>query len=118
MLGHIPDLVAAFNNPMERLFPIFGTASTSLGESTPLWASLTRYFWLVIIYVLGVILGIRNLFRFKRLDSIEILETGGLWGVLIFSVICVFAFPGGTQWQRVLEYAPFFTVPIIVHSWF
>ena len=114
MLGHIPDLVAAFNNPMERLFPIFGTASTSLGESTPLWASLTRYFWLVIIYVLGVILGIRNLFRFKRLDSIEILETGGLWGVLIFSVICVFAFPGGTQWQRVLEYAPFFTVPIIV----
>ena len=39
LTGHIEDLLAAFEDPLERLFPMFGTASQSLGEATPLWAA-------------------------------------------------------------------------------
>ena len=114
MVGHVQDLAAAFSNLLERLLPVVGTVTTSLGENVPLWASLTRTFWLALIFVFGAILGIRNLFRFRRLDSIETMETGGLWCVLIFSGIAILAFPGGTQQSRVLMYASLFTVPIIV----
>jgi hypothetical protein len=114
LAGHTQDLIAAFSDPIERLLPIFGTASSKLGESVPLWASLTRFFWMAVIFVLGMVLGVRNIFRIRKLDSTETLETGGLWGVLIFSVIGVFAFPGGTQIHRILMYAPLFTVPIIM----
>lgn len=114
LVGHIQDFLSAFSNPLERLLPIFGTATTSLGESVPLWASLTRIFGLSIVIVFGSILGFRNLIQFRKLESVEIIETGGLWGVLIFCAICIFAFPGGTQQSRVLMYASLFTVPIII----
>jgi len=114
LTGHIEDFLAAFEDPLERLFPMFGTASQSLGEATPLWASLTRYFWLLFLYFFGVILAIRNLFRIKKLDSIGTVETGGLWGILIASAIAIFAFEEGTQWARTLMYIPFLAVPIII----
>jgi len=114
LTGHIEDLLAAFNNPLERLFPMFGTATQSLGEATPLWASLTRYFWLLLLYFFGVALAFRNLFRIKKLDSIETVETGGLWGILIASAVAIFAFEEGTQWGRTLMYVPFLAVPIII----
>ncbi|MDD4924679.1 MAG: hypothetical protein PHF74_07625 [Dehalococcoidales bacterium] len=114
LTGHIEDFLAAFNNPLERLFPMFSTASQSLGEATPLWASLTRYFWLLAVYLFGVILAMINLFRIKKLDSIEVIETGGLWGVLIASAVAIFAFEEGTQWGRTLMYVPFLAVPIII----
>jgi hypothetical protein len=114
MVDHIQDFVAAFSDPMERLLPVIRTASANLGETVPLWASFLRLFWLAFILLFGTILGIRNLFRFKGLDSTETLETGGLWGVLIFSVISILAFPGGTQMHRILMYPPLFTVPIIM----
>lgn len=106
--------IASFADPMERFYPALATAEAKLGESVPLWASLTETFWLAFIFVFGAILGIRNLFRSRKLDLVETMETGGLWGVLIFSIVVILAFPGGTQQSRVLIYAPFFTVPIIV----
>lgn len=114
MVGHVQYFIAAFTNPLERLLPLFGTATARLGETVPLWVSLTRGFWLAFIFVFGTILGIRNLFRVKRLDVTETMENGGLWGVLIFSVICILAFPSGTQGHRLLMYTPLFTVPIIM----
>jgi hypothetical protein len=85
-----------------------------LGESVPLWASLTRIFWLGFIYVFGVIIGIRNLFRIRRMDTAEIVENGGLWGVLIFSGIILLGFVGGGQLSRLLMYTPLFTIPLIM----
>ncbi len=114
LTGHIEDFLAAFNNPLERLFPMFDTASQSLGEATPLWVSLTRYFWLLVVYLFGVILAMINLFRIKKLDSIEAIETGGLWGILLASAVAIFAFEEGTQWGRTLMYVPFLAVPIII----
>ncbi len=114
LTGHIEDFLAAFSNPLERLLPMLGTASQSLGEATPLWASLTRYFWLLTLYLSGVILAMRNLFRIKKLDSIETIETGGLWGILLASAVAIFAFEEGTQWGRALMYIPFLAAPIII----
>jgi hypothetical protein len=114
LTGHFEDLFAAFLNPLERLFPLLGTASQALGESTPLWVSLTRYFWLLVVYVFGVLLAMKNTFTIKRLDSIEAVETGGLWGILIASALAILAFKEGTQWSRSLTYIPFLAIPIII----
>jgi hypothetical protein len=112
--GQARFFVASFTNPVERFLPTVETITTSLGESVPLWARLARVFWLAFIFVFGAILGIRNLFRSRKLDSIETMETGGLWGVLTLSIIVILAFPAGIQQSRVLLYAPFFTIPIVV----
>jgi len=114
LAGHMEDFIAAFEDPLERLLPMFATGTQSLGEATPVWASLTRYFWLLFLYFFGVILAIRNLFGIKKLDSIETVETGGLWGILIASAVAILAFSEGTQWGRTLMYVPFLAVPIII----
>ena len=114
LIGHFSDFFAAFLNPLERLFPMMGTAEQVFGESTPLWATLTRYFWLLVVYVFSVILAMKNLFTIKRLDSIETIETGGLWGIFFASALAIFAFEEGTQWARALMYIPFLAAPIII----
>jgi hypothetical protein len=98
------------------LHAVGGQTSVFLGEKVVLWASLTRFFWLALIFVLGTILGIRNLIRVRKLDSLQAIEIGGLLGVVIFSTVCIFVFPGGAQYYRFLTYAPFFTVPILLRS--
>jgi hypothetical protein len=114
LAGHMEDFIAAFEDPLERILPMFAAGTQSLGEATPLWASLTRYFWLLFLYLFGGLLAIRNLFRIKKLDSIGTVETGGLWGILIASAVAVFAFAEGTQYHRLLMYVPFLAVPIII----
>ncbi|MFA5628904.1 MAG: hypothetical protein WC958_01365 [Dehalococcoidales bacterium] len=116
LTAHIEDFIAAFNNPLERLMPIFGTASQSLAADTPLWAGLTRYFWLAALYLLGIILALRNAFKIKKLDFNETVETGALWGILIASLIAILAFGEGTQWHRILVYAPYLIAPIIIRA--
>jgi hypothetical protein len=111
---YIKNFLSGLSEPLIRLRPILGIAVNKLGESVPFWASLTRLFWMIVICLFGVILGIKNILRLKKLSIIETIETGGLLGILFFSSICVFTFPGGTQTQRILTYGPFFIVPIIV----
>ncbi|MFC1943360.1 hypothetical protein ACFLWO_02120 [Chloroflexota bacterium] len=91
-------------------------ASIFVGEQVPLWASLTRLFWLAFVFIFGALLWIRNLIKARKLHSLEAIQIGGLLGVVIFSIVCVLGFPGGGQYYRFLMYAPFFTVPIILRS--
>jgi hypothetical protein len=111
---HTEDFLAAFEDPLERLMPLFGIATQKLGEQIPLWARLTSYFWLVFLYLFGGVLAIRNIFKIKKLDSIGTIETGGLWGIIIASAITIFAFSEGTQYHRFLMYVPFLAAPLII----
>jgi hypothetical protein len=87
-------------------------ADTQLGSGVPSWVSWTRLFWLFITYVVGGILVIANLTRVKKLSLVEIIETGGLLGVIILSIIIQLLAAGGAQFHRILMYSQFFTVPI------
>ncbi|OGN88778.1 MAG: hypothetical protein A2Z74_03170 [Chloroflexi bacterium RBG_13_46_9] len=111
---YIREFLIGLSDPLNRLLPVFNIAQNKLGESVPLWASLTRFFWMASIFLLGVILGVRNLFLFRKVSTVETMLTGGLWGVIAFSLICILTFSGSTQSQRLLTYGPFFTVPIIM----
>ncbi len=116
LAGLIPNFLANFTQLEERAFAVgSGPGATALGESVPLWASSIKFFWLSLIFGLGTILGIWSLVKARRLDSSQVLETGGLLGVIFFSAFCFFAFPLGTgPYLRFFRYAPFFTIPIIL----
>ena len=112
----IPTFVANFTQLGERASAVgSGPGTIALGGSVPLWASSIKFFWLTLIFWLGTILGIWSLVKAKRLDSSQVLETGGLLGVIVFSAVCFFAFPLGVgNYLRFFRYAPFFTIPIIL----
>jgi hypothetical protein len=116
LAGLIPTFVAGFKQLGERAFSVgSGPGTTALGESVPLWASSIKFFWLALIFGLGTILGIWNLLRAKKLDSMEVIENGGLLGVIVFSIVCFFTFPVGEgSYLRFFRYAPFFTIPIVL----
>jgi len=113
IVEYAPTFVAGFLNPLERFLSVEGAATGYVGESIPLWAGLTRYFWLALIFGFGGILGIRNLVRARKLGSIEVMETGGLLGVAVFSIVIYLAIPAA-QWVRLMVFVPLFTVPIIL----
>ncbi len=92
-----------------------------LGEYPPLWASLTRSFWLLVTYVVGGILAVVNLTRVRKLGLTETMETAALLGIIVFYLIVQLLAPGGSQYHRLLMYAHIFTVPIalgFLSKWF
>ncbi len=111
--GLAPAFIGGFTEVGGRLSAILGIGTAYVGETVPLWANLTRLFWITLIFGFGGILGIRNLIRARRLSSIETMETGGLWGAIIFGLVCFLTFVGGEQTGRIFMYAPFFAIPIV-----
>lgn len=112
----ITTFIANFTQLGERVLAVgSGPGAIALGEGVPLWASSIKFFWLALIFGLGTILGIWSLVKAKRLDSSQVLETGGLLGVIVFSAVCFFAFPSEAgNYLRFFRYAPYFTIPIIL----
>jgi hypothetical protein len=116
LAGLTSTFVANFTQLGERAFAVSsGPGATALGESVPLWASSIKFFWLALIFGLGTILGIWNLIKARKLSSMEVIETGGLLGVIVFSIVAFFAFPVGEgTYLRFFRYAPYFTIPIVL----
>jgi len=85
-----------------------------IGAGAPLWVSFLNLFWLALIFGAGGILSIRNLFRIRKLDTMETIETGGIWAVVIFTPIAYLMSPVGEQTGRFFLYAPFFIVPMVL----
>jgi hypothetical protein len=85
----------------------------SFGGITPLWAVITRYIWLSIFAAAGI-LGISNLFRFRKLNPIIIILTGGLMGAVIFTLVCAVTFGAQAQWVRFQQIGPLFLIPILL----
>jgi len=88
--------------------------SPEVRETMPLWANITKYFWLALIFVLGATLGFKNLIQLRRLNDVETKITGGLVGTGLLFIITVLGSPMDWAYRyRILLYAPFFTVPIV-----
>lgn len=114
LAGLIPYFVEGFTDPLGSLFWVSRGGEAYLGGATPLWASLTRFSWLALIFGLGGILAIWNLVKANKLDSKGVLVTGGLVGAAVFAIICIFTFTWEGQWGRFAQIAPLFTIPIIL----
>lgn len=98
-----------------QFYNIFLSAETAMGARTsPLWATGTRIFWWIFVYVFGSILWLKSLFRLKKLSPLEKKYVGGLAGIIALTIIVTLAGMGGFQFARFLKYASFFTIPLIL----
>ena len=109
----LPNLVEAFRELGERFAGVTGAAGGYAGEGIPLWASLTRYSWLFLIFGVGGASALWRLARVRRLGSLDVLLVGGLLGVTGLSVVIYLAVPVA-QWVRLMVFVPLFTVPLML----
>lgn len=112
IVGLLPMLQHQLLSGEFLYFPLVKGATT-LGTGVPLWARLTRYLWLILLYVIGALLWLKNLPRLRKLGWVEIKEMGGLLGVALLGIIAILLSTKGTEFRRVV-YIPFFTVPITI----
>jgi len=114
--GLLPQILKGFLNLGESFSRVWTPGLTYLGGATPLWASVVRFFWLVLAVGVGSGLAIWNLAKAKKLDSTGVLVTGAILGAAGLSMLCVFAIPlsHGGQWARFVWIAPLFTVPLML----
>jgi hypothetical protein len=105
---------AAFSGLNSRLSVVLELGAVFIGTGAPPWVSVTKLLWLVLIFAVGGILGIRNLFRITKLDAMETIETGGMIGVVIFTPVAFFMSSSGEQTARFFVYTPFFIIPMIL----
>jgi len=92
----------------------FNLGESYAGAGVPLWAIIARAFWWGALFLLGAILGLRNLLNIKGLSRAQQVETGGLVGVIALSIAITLLSLGGTEFYRFLLYGGFFTVPIVL----
>jgi hypothetical protein len=95
-----------------KLAFILNSAGSGI-EHVPLWANFTQFFWLFLIYGAGSIIAVMMLVR-KKFRVSHLVDITGFLAVALFSIIIYFFSPQGSQFQRFLMYAPFFTIPILL----
>jgi hypothetical protein len=97
-----------------RMAGVFTVGEANLGEGVPLWYSLTRLSWLVLLYVLGGLVWLGSLFRLNRLETGWSRLAATFGGLVILSIISCLVSPRGFgELQRGLTYTAFFTVPFL-----
>jgi hypothetical protein len=89
-------------------------AAANVGESFPLWSSLVRYFWWVLIFGVGTILGLVKLLQVRKLGPSKRVLVGGLLGAIALATVATLVAPGGERFVHFLQYAAFFTVPVLL----
>lgn len=113
-----PSLVATavhfLLNEASGIFFISRTIATRVVGSDPIWALITRNFWLIINWVIGPLLWLYSWFKKSKINSINTIITGGLLGIILISAIGLFFSSGGSQVTRFQLYGPLFTIPIIL----
>jgi len=118
--GMILDLVNQLLNPGWIISGFLDPGQSYLGGSAPIWSRITRFFWLGFVYGLGGVIGIWNLIRIRKLGPEKTVLVGGLIGVAIFGFITMVTHSGTendrTQWFRVTQLAPLFTIPLLVST--
>jgi cytochrome b len=84
------------------------------GAAAPLWATVVRYSWILIVFVVGTLLGLRDLLILRTLDTHRRKDISGLVGVLALTVLFSFLSPGSGEFYRFFLYGAFFTVPVLL----
>jgi hypothetical protein len=93
------------------------SAGTAWGPEVPFWAVFTNYFWLVTIIGLGTVVGLVQLARARKLDSLDRRVLGGLLGVIFFFIVVTVVSVKGYYATRYQEFARLFTPVILISFW-
>ena len=112
----IPDFLESFVNPLGRLFSGYsGLVAPNTAQGVPLWATLTRFYWVALVIGLGTVVGLWKLIKARRLNHRDALEVGGLLGAIVFFVVCFLAIFRVDNGLRSLRYLPLFTIPLMLN---
>lgn len=120
----IPNAIGSLSYRLRELSPetIFNVlmplAKANLGETVPMWSTLTLVFWIGLLGLVGSVIGLARILRVGELSLQERLETGGLLGALALTFLVGVGSPGGVQAVRYLFWGPLFTAPILVRTFF
>lgn len=88
--------------------------AANAGAGVPLWASATRVFWVIAIYVFGGLLAVVNLRRLRQVTRDERIWTGAVMAVAVLTVLIALFTGTGDQLARYLQWGSFFAVPLIL----
>ncbi len=106
------------NDTLSRFTWLLNISRANTGSEVPLWANVTRIFWIVLILGVGLVLALRSALKIRKVHLLEKNLLVWIVGVVIFGVTAIFVSSGGSQWHRLLIYLPFFTVPLILITFY
>jgi hypothetical protein len=115
ILATFPEVFSEFTKG-NGLWFLKMMAQANVGGSTPLWASVDRLFWWVLIYGLGSFIGLWNLFRYNKLSAVGKMMTGVFLGIILISAVSTLASAGGSRFDTYILYGAFAAVPLLL--WF
>jgi hypothetical protein len=90
------------------------TANTiNVVSNVPIWVTVTQYFWVIFLPLLGLSVGLFKIFSKKTLNYGFFIVFGGVIATLFFGIASFILVPGGIQWARFFYYGPIFFAPLI-----
>jgi hypothetical protein len=111
LVGLLPTVVQEIRGG-EAFDYFFVILEGKAGPGIPFWATATRAFWWVTIFLFGTIIGLKSLTKIKQFTSAQKIITGGLVGIITVTTIAALAAIRGTEFYRFLLYGAFFIIPI------
>ena len=90
--------------------------SQAEGGSTPLWISMPRLVWEVLLYAAGGLLWLGSLRRFRRLNVTESKLTAVAFGLLLTTGALFVFVKGASDLRRPLLYGSFLLIPFLFLS--
>ena len=97
---------------------ILNRTNAYFGPSLPLWATLTREFWIAMLFGIPILLVTKRFFFHRNLQLEQIKIIGAIVGVVFFTgfAILLSSYNGGQQFYRFPTYAGFFAVFILLDA--
>jgi hypothetical protein len=93
---------------------VFMVARFNVGAEVPLWATITKLFWLALLFGAGTVAALSGLRRLRSLPSMEAKALGALLGILLLSVTATLVSPAEAQFLRYPMYAPLVIAPLLL----
>jgi len=93
---------------------LFIVGRSNFGAQAPLWATMVKLFWLVLLFGVGTVAPLARLRRLQSLRSVEARALGALLGIILLSVTATLVSTSGSQFLRYPMYAPLVTAPLLL----
>ena len=98
----------------DTLWTILMSLQANIGGIMSIWSNISRLYWWILIYGIGSLLWLRNLFRNKQLPYIEKIVTGIMFGIVVVSILSIIGSNGGERFDTYLLYGALTATPILL----
>jgi hypothetical protein len=108
----VPQLVETVGEG--DLFFYSSRVTSSNAAAVPVWVTIVRTYWWVVLYVVPAIIALKNLVSASKLSSATATASGALLGLGTVSIIATVISPGGHQFFRYVMYGSFLAAPVLL----